>query len=101
MMACSLGCSNIVDAVDNNNFQSLGRTSDTHPSFYPLAEKSGAFGWGTAGVDSHDSAAIFAAITSRSGRKPFIICAMPTKVKVVLYMTNVPIWHYRASNKQQ
>ena len=33
LMASSLGLANIVAFVDNNDFQSLGRTSETHPSF--------------------------------------------------------------------
>ena len=73
MMASSLGCSNLVAFVDNNDFQSLGRTSETHPSFYPLAEKFEAFGWETAEVDGHDSAAVFEAVTSRKGDKPFMV----------------------------
>ena len=40
LMASSLGCANIVAFVDNNDFQSLGRTSETHPSFYPLPKSS-------------------------------------------------------------
>ena len=54
LMASSLGLANIVAFVDNNDFQSLGRTSETHPSFYPLAEKFAAFGWETAAVDGHE-----------------------------------------------
>src|ERR1700758_4971309 len=101
MMASSFGCSNIVAAVDNNDFQSLGRTSVTHPSFYPLAEKFAAFGWETAEVDGHDAAAVFGAISARSGRRPFMLCAKTTKGKGVSYMENVPIWHYRSPNKQE
>jgi len=101
MMASSLGCSNIVAAVDNNDFQSLGRTSVTHPSFYPLAEKFAAFGWETAEVDGHDSAAVFDAISARSGKAPFMLCAKTTKGKGVSYMENVPIWHYRSPSKQE
>jgi transketolase len=101
MMASSLGCSNIVAAVDNNDFQSLGRTSVTHPSFYPLAEKFAAFGWETAEADGHDSAAIFGAISARSGKRPFMLCAKTTKGKGVSYMENVPIWHYRSPSKQE
>jgi len=101
MMASSLGCSNIVAAVDNNDFQSLGRTSVTHPSFYPLAEKFAAFGWETAEVDGHDSAAVFDAISARSGKTPFMLCAKTTKGKGVSYMENVPIWHYRSPSKQE
>jgi transketolase len=101
MMASSLGCSNIVAAVDNNDFQSLGRTSVTHPSFYPLAQKFAAFGWETAEVDGHDSAAVFDAISARSGKAPFMLCAKTTKGKGVSYMENVPIWHYRSPSKQE
>ena len=50
MMASSLKLTNLVAVVDNNDFQSLGRTSETHPSFYPLTDKFAAFGWETAEV---------------------------------------------------
>src|SRR6185295_13833535 len=73
MMASSFGCRNLVAVVDNNDFQSLGRTSETHPSFYPLVEKFQAFGWECAEVDGHDSSAIFQSVTSRKGDKPFMV----------------------------
>jgi transketolase len=101
MMASSLGCSNLVAFVDNNDFQSLGRTSETHPSFYPLVEKFEAFGWECAEVDGHDSAAIFNAVRGRRGGKPFMLVGKTTKGKGVSYMENVPIWHYRSPNKDE
>lgn len=101
MMASSLKLDNIVAVVDNNDFQSLGRTSETHPSFYPLVDKFRAFGWETAEVDGHDSAAIFEAVTGRRGGKPFMVVAKTTKGKGVSYMENVPIWHYRSPNKDE
>src|SRR5712692_9126371 len=101
LMASSLGLTNIVACVDNNDFQSLGRTSVTHPSFYPLAEKFAAFGWETGEADGHDSAAVFDAISARSGKTPFMLCAKTTKGKGVSYMENVPIWHYRSPSKQE
>jgi transketolase len=101
MMASSFGLSNIVAAVDNNDFQSLGRTSETHPSFYPLVDKFVAFGWETAEVDGHDSAAVFDAISGRSGKKPFMLVAKTTKGKGISYMENVPIWHYRSPNAKE
>jgi transketolase len=101
LMASSLGLTNIVACVDNNDFQSLGRTSETHPSFYPLAEKFAAFGWETAGVDGHDSAAVFDAVTGRTGKKPFMLVAKTTKGKGVSYMENVPIWHYRSPSRKE
>jgi transketolase len=101
MMASSLRAANIVAVIDNNDFQSLGRTSETHPSFYPLAEKFRAFGWETVEVDGHDSAAIFEAVSGRSGTKPFMLIAKTTKGKGVSYMENEPIWHYRSPNKEE
>jgi transketolase len=101
LMGSSLGLTNIVAVVDNNDFQSLGRTSETHPSFYPLAEKFAAFGWETAEVDGHDSVAIFDAVTGRRGHKPLMLVAKTTKGKGVSYMENVPIWHYRSPNPNE
>jgi len=101
MMASSFGCSNLVAFVDNNDFQSLGRTSETHPSFYPLVDKFTAFGWETVEVDGHDSLAVFEAVTSRRGGRPFMVVAKTTKGKGVSYMENVPIWHYRSPSPKE
>ena len=101
LMASSLGLTNVVAFVDNNDFQSLGRTSETHPSFYPLAAKFEAFGWETAEIDGHDSGAIYAAVTGRGGTKPLMVCAKTIKGKGVSYMENAPIWHYRSPNKDE
>ena len=54
LMASSLHLDNLVAAIDNNDLQSLGRTSVTHPSIYPLLDKFAAFGWETAEVAGHD-----------------------------------------------
>lgn len=101
MMATSFRLSNLVLMVDNNDFQSLGRTSVTHPSFYPLAEKFEAFGWEVAETGGHDSAAIFNATAGRAGDKPFVLIGTTTKGKGVSFMENVPIWHYRSPNKEE
>jgi transketolase len=101
MMASSLKLDNVVAVIDNNDFQSLGRTSETHPSFYPLLDKFRAFGWEAVEVPGHDSRAIFEAVTGRSGGKPFMLVARTTKGKGVSYMENVPIWHYRSPNKDE
>src|SRR5262245_15364510 len=73
LMASSLGLTNVVAFIDNNDFQSLGRTSETHPSFYPLAEKFRAFGWETAETDGHDPQQIYEAGMDRSGGKPYMV----------------------------
>jgi len=101
MMASSLGIRNLVMFVDNNDFQSLGRTSVTHPSFYPVAEKLRAFGWEAVELDGHDQGGVFDAVMSRRGDKPFALVGKTTKGKGVSYMENVPIWHYRSPNREE
>ncbi len=101
LMASSLKLRNIVAFVDNNDFQSLGRTSETHPSLYPLAEKFRSFGWEAGEVDGHDTAALCAAVAGRLGDRPFMVIARTTKGKGVSYMENVPMWHYRAPNPEE
>ncbi|MEX2615884.1 MAG: transketolase [Alphaproteobacteria bacterium] len=101
MMASSFGVNNLVAFIDNNDFQSLGRTSETHPSFYPVREKFEAFGWECAEVDGHESLAIFDAVNSRRGDKPFMAVCKTTKGKGVSYMENVPIWHYRSPSPEE
>jgi transketolase len=101
LMASSLGVSNLVAFVDNNDFQSLGRTSETHPSFYPVVEKFQAFGWEAIEVDGHDSDALVQAVIGRGGTKPLMVVARTVKGKGVSYMENVPIWHYRSPNRAE
>jgi transketolase len=101
LMASSFRVRNLVAFIDNNDFQSLGRTSVTHPSMYPLAEKFQAFGWETAEVDGHDPAALHQAVIERAGEKPLMVVARTTKGKGVSYMENVPMWHYRAPNRDE
>jgi transketolase len=101
LMASSLGCSNLVAFLDNNDFQSLGRTSETHPSFYPLVEKFVAFGWETVEVDGHDAQAVFDAVMGRKGGRPFMVVCKTVKGKGISYMENVPIWHYRSPTPKE
>lgn len=101
MMASTLGLTNLVALIDNNDFQSLGRTSETHPSFYPLDDKLEAFGWETAEVSGHDAGAVYDAVAARKGDKPFCLIAKTVKGRGVSYMENVPIWHYRSPNPEE
>jgi transketolase len=101
LLASSLKLSNIVAFVDNNDFQSLGRTSETHPSFYPLAEKFRAFGWETVEADGHEPAVIYNAVAGRKRQAPLMVVAKTTKGRGVSFMENVPIWHYRSPNKEE
>ncbi len=101
MMAANLGLDNLVALLDLNDFQGLGRTSETHPSFYPILDKVRAFGWETVEVNGHDAAAVHQAILARSGKKPFFVVGKTVKGKGVSYMENVPIWHYRSPNTDE
>ena len=101
MMAANLGLANLLAYLDLNDFQGLGRTSETHPHFYPVAEKAAAFGWEVAEVNGHDASAILGAVTRRSGLRPFFLIGHTVKGKGVSYMENVPIWHYRSPNKAE
>lgn len=101
LMASSLSVTNLVAFMDSNDFQSLGRTSETHPSFYPLRAKFEAFGWECAEVDGHDPAALFEAVAGRSGQRPLMVVARTTKGKGVSYMENVPMWHYRSPSPEE
>ena len=101
MLAPSLGLTNLVALVDLNDFQSLGRTSETLPNFYPMKDKVDAFGWECREVDGHDSAAIVAAVRGRTRTKPMMVLGRTTKGKGVSYMENVPIWHYRSPSPEE
>ena len=98
MMAANLRVTNLVAMLDHNGFQSFGRTSETHPAFYPIREKVEAFGWEAVEVNGHDGAAIHAAASRRKGGKPFILIGNTVKGKGVSFMENEPIWHYRSPN---
>ncbi len=101
MMASSFGVDNLIAFMDNNNFQSLGRTHETHPSFYPVVDKYVAFGWEAVECDGHEPGAIFDAVVNRKGGKPLMVVCKTTKGKGVSYMENVPMWHYRSPNKTE
>jgi transketolase len=98
MMAANLGVANLVACLDLNGFQSFGRTSETHPAFYPVADKVRAFGWECAEVNGHDASALYDAISARKGDKPFFAICRTVKGRGVAYMENVPLWHYRSPN---
>ena len=101
MMAANLRLNRLVAVADVNDFQGLGRTSETHPFFYPVAAKAEAFGWEAAEVNGHDHQAVLDAIAGRRGDMPFLLVCRTVKGKGVSYMENVPIWHYRSPNPQE
>lgn len=101
LMGSTLKLDNLIVVIDNNDFQSLGRTSETHPTFYPLVDKLVAFGWEVKEVNGHDAPAIFKAVTSRKGGWPLCLVATTIKGRGVSYMESVPIWHYRSPSPSE
>lgn len=101
MMAANLKLNKLVVFADVNDFQGLGRTSETHPFFYPVPEKALAFGWDTAEVNGHDHQAIYDAVINRRRDRPMLVVCRTIKGRGVSYMENVPIWHYRSPNPQE
>jgi transketolase len=101
MLAPTLKLNNLIAFVDLNDLQSLGRTSEYLPNFYPLMDKITAFGWEAIEVSGHDSKAIYNAVVSRSRTKPTMIIAKTTKGKGVSYMESAPIWHYRSPSLEE
>jgi transketolase len=101
MMAANLKLGNIIAFLDHNGFQSFGRTSASHPSFYPIKEKCISFGWEVEEVNGHNSEEIFQKVINREGGKPFILIGNTIKGKGVSFMENIPIWHYRSPDAEE
>ncbi|HUO43440.1 MAG TPA: transketolase [Burkholderiales bacterium] len=101
MMAANLGLGNLIALLDLNDFQGMGRTSVTHPKFYPILDKVQAFGWDAAEVNGHDAAAIYDAVNSRQAGRPFFLVGRTVKGRGVSYMENAPIWHYRSPSREE
>lgn len=96
MQAPNLGLGNLVAFLDFNDYQGLGRTSETHPHFYPVADKIERFGWEAVDIDGHDPAAIVAAVARARGDRPLMVVCRTVKGMGVSYMIDAPIWHYRS-----
>lgn len=101
MMIPNLKIDNIVAYIDFNDYQGLGRTTETHPHFYPVAPKAEAFGWETVDIDGHDAAALVETVRNRKGGRPMLVVCRTVKGKGVSYMIDAPIWHYRSPNPEE
>ncbi|MBF0269668.1 MAG: transketolase [Alphaproteobacteria bacterium] len=101
MMAANLKLGNLVAYLDLNDFQGLGRTSQTHPAFYPVLDKVRAFGWEAQEANGHDAGMVVSKVRDRQGGKPFLLVGKTVKGRGVSFMENQPIWHYRSPNDQE
>ena len=98
MMAPNLKLSNLVALLDFNNYQGLGKTTETHPHFLPMSEKVASFGWEAVDIDGHDHQSLVNAIRGRRGDRPLFLTCTTVKGNGVSYMIDAPIWHYRSPN---
>jgi transketolase len=101
LLASSLKLNNLIVYVDNNNYQSLGKTSVTHPSFYPLDEKFKSFKWCVKKVNGHSSKSLLKAFKDWKKDKPLVVIAQTIKGYPIDFMIDNPIWHYRSPNKNE
>jgi transketolase len=101
MMAPNLGLSNLTVFLDFNNYQGLGRTSESHPFFDPVTDKVRSFGWAAIDINGHDSERIVEAVRQSPGNQPTFVVCRTIKGQGVSFMQNDPIWHYRSPNKAE
>jgi transketolase len=99
LIAAHLGLNNLIVIVDNNDMQSLGRTSDVL-SLKPFAKKWLSFNWEVIEVDGHNHKALLESLdkirkNSRYIQKPFVVIAKTIKGKGVSFMENNLAFHYR------
>jgi transketolase len=86
---------NIILIIDNNNLQSSTKTTDTHPTLYPIGKKFASFGWNVANCNGHSSLEIEKKLDLNS-KKPFVLVAKTVKGYPISFMKNDPKWHYRS-----
>lgn len=101
MLAPTLKLNNLVAFIVLNDFQTMDRTSNSHPNFYPVRDKMEAFGWDTVEVNGHDAEALVDVVASRRRTAPMMVVARTVKGKGVSYMEDVPLWHYRSPNADE
>lgn len=102
MFAAHHRLANLVAIVDDNGQQALGHTREVL-DLQPLADKWRAFGWRTAVVDGHDTAALGAllsALDTASG-PPHAIIARTVSGKGVSFMEGKVAWHYLPLSDEQ
>lgn len=101
LFAPSKDLRNLLMFIDANDMQGLDRPSEAMPNFYPIGAKFESFGWEAVEVDGHDSQAIFEAVTSRKGDRPFVLVGHTIKGKGVSFMEHVAMWHYRSPSPEE
>ena len=101
MLIPALKLNNLILIVDNNDLQSLEKTSNTHPGLYPIEKKFKSFGWVSDICDGHNSKKIFKFLSKKNRSKPYALIAKTIKGYPISFMKNKPIWHYKSPSKEQ
>jgi transketolase len=91
---------NLTLIVDNNNLQTLGKTSDIL-SLGDIEKKFESFGCEVLSVDGHSFEELKNAFDKKTEGKPKVIIANTTKGKGVSYMENVSKWHTVVPNEEE
>jgi len=97
----NLKLKNLIAVIDNNDLQSLERSSISTPSIYPIDKKFKNFGWDAKICDGHNTKNIVKSILERDKKKPFCLVAKTTKGYPISFMKNNPIWHYRSPDRNE
>jgi transketolase len=101
MLIPSLKLNNVIIFIDNNNLQSLEKTSKSHPSLYPIEEKFKSFGWQSFKCNGHNTKKLYQLVKSKKRNKPLAIIAETIKGYPVSFMMHKPIWHYKSPDKNE
>lgn len=99
MLIPALKLNNVIIFIDNNNLQSLEKTSESHPNLYPIEKKFQSFGWQSFKCDGHNTQKLYKLVKSKKRDKPLAIIAESIKGYPVSFMMHKPIWHYKSPDK--
>ena len=96
----ALKLKNVIMIIDNNNLQSLEKTSKTHPNLYPIEKNClNLDGVLKDVMDTTQNKFLIKFILEI--KKPFALIAETIKGYPVSYMMHKPIWHYKSPDKKQ
>ncbi len=99
MSAAHFKLDNLTAIVDNNQFQSDGRSEEIM-NYGDLDEKWKSFGWNVCSVDGHNILELYNAFTECNVKnKPKVVIANTVKGKGISFMENNNDWHHNRLTK--
>lgn len=102
LCAAKYNLNNLIVIVDNNKFQTDGKTSDIMP-IEPIEDKFKSFKWFVTRINGHSFHEIHNAfeMIDKITSKPKVIIADTIKGKGVSFMENNHLWHGLAPNEEE